>query len=63
MYGNAEADLIWLRLLDKYLVNKCNLKRTKDKSCILYRKDNNGRLELMMSVQVDDVSIAGNPEK
>ena len=29
MYGNVGAALLWLRLLDKYLVNKCNLKRRK----------------------------------
>ena len=26
MYGNIDAALLWLRLLDKYLVKKCNLK-------------------------------------
>ena len=29
MYGNVDAALLWLRLLAKYLVNECNLKRTK----------------------------------
>ena len=29
MYGNVDADILWLRLLDKYLVNECNLKRSK----------------------------------
>ena len=26
MYGNVDADLLWLRLLAKYLINKCNPK-------------------------------------
>ena len=26
MYGNIDAALLWLRLLAKYLVKKCNLK-------------------------------------
>ena len=29
MYGNVDAVLLWIRLLDNYLVNKCNLERIK----------------------------------
>ena len=29
MYGNVDAALLWIRLLATYLVNECNLKRTK----------------------------------
>ena len=32
MYGNVDAALLWLRLLDKYLVNECNLKSIKAES-------------------------------
>ena len=32
IYGNVDAELLWLRLFAKYLVNKCNLKRSKSDS-------------------------------
>ena len=38
MYGNVEAALLWLRLLDKYLVNECNLKSSKVGYYILIKK-------------------------
>ena len=62
MYGNVDADLLWLRLLAKYLINECNPKIGKTDSFIFYKKDDIGRLELVMSVHVDDVFMAGNRE-
>ena len=32
MYVNVESALLWIRLLEKYLVNECNLKRIKEES-------------------------------
>ena len=32
MYGNVDADLLWLILLSKYLINECNPKRSKAES-------------------------------
>ena len=32
---NVDTVLLWTRLLDAYLVNECNLKRSKSDSCIL----------------------------
>ena len=63
MYRNVDAALLWLRLLAKYLVKKCNLKRSKDNSFIFFRKYEKGKLELVMSVHVDDAFMDGNPEK
>ena len=62
MYGNVDAELLWIRLLGKYLVNECNLKRSKADSCIFFRKYEKGKLELVISVHVDDVFMAGKPE-
>ena len=60
MYGNMNADLLWLRILAKYIINECNPKIRKTNSFIFYKKDDIGRLELVMSVHVNDVFIAGN---
>ena len=62
MYGNVDAELLWIRLLGKYLVNECNLKRSKADSCIFFRKYEKGKLELVISVHVYDVFMAGKPE-
>ena len=62
MYGNVDTALLWIRLLSKYLVNKCKLNRSKVDSCILFQKYEKGNLEIVMSVHVDDIFMAGNPE-
>ena len=62
MYGNVDSALLWLRLLAKYLVNKCNLNRRKFDLCIIFWKYEKLKLELMMSVHMDDVFVAIKPE-
>ena len=62
MHGNVDAALLWLILLDKYLVNELNLKRSKANSYILFKEYDKGRLEIVMSVYVDDVFVDGKPE-
>ena len=62
MYGNVDSAILWLILLAKYLVNECNLRMSKAESCILFRKYEKNNLKLVMSVHVDDVSMAVNPE-
>ena len=39
------------------------MKRSKVHSCILYKKDDNGKLELVMTVYIDYVFVAGKTEK
>ena len=63
MYVNVDAALLWLRLLAEYSVNECNLKRSKADSCIFFRKYESGKLELLMSVHVDELFMYGKPEK
>ena len=60
MHGDVDAEILWLRLIAKYLVNECNLKRSNANSCILFKKDDKGKLELMMSAHVDDVFVDVN---
>ena len=62
MCGNVYAALLWLRLIEKYLVNECNLKWSRADSCIFFRKDEKGELEIVMSVHTDDIFMAGKPE-
>ena len=62
MYDNVDTALLWIRLLDKYLVNGCNLKSSKADLFIFFRKDSKRREEIVMSEHVDDVFMAGKPE-
>ena len=62
VYGNFDAALLWPRHLAEYLVNECKLKRINADSCIFFRKYEKGKLEIVMSVHVDDVFMAGKPE-
>ena len=62
MYGNMDAALLCLRLLAKYIINVCNPKINKADSCIFYMKDGDGKLKLVMSVRVDSLFMAQNPE-
>ena len=62
MYKYVDAALLWLILLSKYLVNKCNLNKIKADSCIFFWKDKKGKLEIVISLHVDDVVMNGKPE-
>ena len=62
MYGNVDAGILCLILLDNYLVNKCNIKRIKADSCIFFKKYGKGKLELIMSVHLDDVFMDSKPD-
>ena len=62
MYGNMNADILWLILLSQYLVKECDMTRIQADSFIFYQKDYGGKLNLMMSVHVDNVFMAGMPE-
>ena len=62
IYGNVDTSLLWLRLLPKYLVTECNLKRSKTNSYIFFKKYEKGKFELVISAHVVDVFMSGKPE-
>ena len=62
MYGNVDAAILWLRLISKYLMNVCNKTRSNTDYCIFYKKYDNGQLELVMYVLVDNSFMPGRPE-
>ena len=62
MYGNVDTVILWLTLITKQLFNECNLKRSNAYFCIFYKKDDDGKLELVMSDHIDDVFMVGNPK-
>ena len=62
MHRNVDTALLWLRLLSEYLVNEYKLSRSKADSCIFFGKDEKWKLDLFISVHVDDIFIACKPE-
>ena len=42
MYDNVDTALLWIRLLDKYLVNGCNLKSSKADLLFFFGKTKRG---------------------
>ena len=49
-------------MLAKYSISNCNLKRIKANFYIFCNKDEKQKLELMMSVHVDDAFVAEKEE-
>ena len=62
MYGNVDSDILWFRLLAKYLIKKLNMPRSQEDSYIFHKKDDKGKVELVMSMHVDDVFMAVKSE-
>ena len=59
MYENVDVAILLLDRLSKYLIKICFLTKIQSELCILYRKHNRGKLELMMSVYIDEMFMAG----
>ena len=62
MCGNVEVALLWIILLYKYLVNECNLKKSNADLWIIFQEYEKGKMELVMSVHVDEFLMAGKSE-
>ena len=62
MHGNVDTALLQLRLLSKYLIKEYGMRRRQEDSYIFYNKYDGGKLELMMSVHVDNVVMLVRPE-
>ena len=61
MYGNVYVDLLWLIMLAKYLIKERNMTRSKQILAFYKKKDDDGKLELVMSVYLDDSFMEGRP--
>ena len=62
MYGNVDSALLWLILLDKYEIMQCHITISQTDSGIIYNKYGELKLELVMSICVDDVFMTGRPK-
>ena len=60
MYGNVDVGLRWQKAFIKLCTNneiKCIQRKTDP--CMLYKKDEKGRLSLMIALYFDNVLISG----
>ena len=62
IYGNVDAALLWLRLLDKYLIKECDMTRIQADYLIFYKKYDRGKLKIVMSINVDYIFMTGRLE-
>ena len=62
MYGNVDADILWLIPIAKYLTNECNITIIKVDYWIFYKKGGDGKSELVVSVRIEDVFMLGRSE-
>ena len=62
IYGNVNAYLLWLRLFAKYLTKECDMTKIQAGSYIFYNNYDGGKFELVISLHVDHVFMAGRPE-
>ena len=64
MYRNIDAALRWKKAFTKLCANEeigCIQGQTGP--CILYKRNKNGELELLIAVYVDDIVISGREQK
>ncbi len=59
MYGNIDAPLCWMRTFTKYLTEVVKLKQCKSDPCIFTKKNDKGRIVLILGIYVDDTVITG----
>ena len=63
MYGNVDAALRWMKAFVKLCVSEeIGCEQSAVDPCLLFKKDENGKLILLIAVYVDDVLIAGKKE-
>ena len=62
MYAKVDVAILLLYLLSKYLIKICFLTKIHSELCILYKKHNRRKLELMMSIYIDEMFMAGKLE-
>ena len=62
MYGNVDAAILWFILLSKWVIKECDIKIIQAESYIFYNKYDSRKLELMMSIHVENVLVEGSSE-
>ena len=63
MYGNVDAALRWNRTLTEHMIEKMELKQSLADPCVIYNRDENDKLDLMMGINVDDTLAIGKRSK
>jgi hypothetical protein len=62
MYGNVDAPLQWMRTFSKHLKEN-GLTQSKVDPCLFYSKDENGSMDLLLTLFVDDTLVAGKRKR
>ena len=64
-YGSTDSAKLWVDKFVKILTDKggCEMIRSKVDPCVLYKKDKEGKLILLLVFHIDDGYVAGKPEE
>ena len=64
-YGSVDSAKLWMDKFVKIVTEKggCELLQSKVDPCVLYKKDSDGNLILLMVIHVDDGCISGKPSE
>ena len=62
MYGNVDAAVKFFKLLSRWMVDNMKMKQSLADPCVFYKLDANDKLELLVSVTVDDCAVTGLPK-
>ena len=64
MYRNVDAALRWQKSFKKLCTNEeMGCIQSQTDPCMLYKRNKNGELELLIAVYVDDVLISGREQE
>ncbi len=63
MYGNIDAPLCWMKTFSKYLTEVMNFIQSKADPCVFIKRDENGKLLIILAVYVDDTLIIGSKDQ
>ena len=64
MYGNVDAALLYFKRFEEYALQETGLNLTQSESdpCIFYRKNKQGRTQLIIIIYVDDCCLIGKQD-
>jgi hypothetical protein len=63
MYGNIDAPLCWMRTFSKHLTTTVGLTQSKTDPCMFIKRNNQGKVVLILAVYVDDTIITGSKKE
>lgn len=62
LYGLKQASLVWYTKLSKALMQQLGFERLMADACVFIRRNENGDIEIILSIHVDDMTISAKTD-